>query len=695
MSVVLLILVGLELTSFRSVPPAAQSSAARVPVTIELPPWVRGGACVIAGRAIEVRTTGERPTIDVPCADPAGVVSCDFDGAEPLDASLPNVCATRQLTVERSRPVSIVAERTTAARIEWLALRADGRFERRASRDMKLDERDPLAVPVAGGRFLRLTPAGASPVTVDAGRLTTEAPWTIPVSSGGEALIGLEQANVLPARFLLRGADERVLPAESRVASFAGLTPGSYIVTPEYTGGVPGEAFRVTVEAGTSTVVALPAADVGAVRMTANETACEATAEIRLSGRVNGLEGKLVKGQSVMILHEGQCDRTIAGLRPGEYAVWLGTGSNVYVRGDAAVHRQQVAEVSLDARAVTLSGRVVLNGRPASGVQILLGKTSGGVRSEWEVRDGQYSARSGAPGEYEATLLSARSSTVIERRTLTLQEGMNYADWTADAGILRVDVRNWDRAAPVYATAKRKMTEADRKLFQTQRLTEGQASFQIGFSFWIRPEDTLPLHVVGLPFSDNYVVEALQLKPRRLVAAPVQLSLTKTQPERDIVLDLADEARTLALVDESGRPVSGARITPVPNKEATPGVYELTARPGAKILIRAAGFPLTCRVTPEDRFAQVVLRRGRPLEVHFVGTPPTTDTKVLAADSNCDVHLLAMEHVALGEAGDGITRFLFPAFPPGQSISIRWTYEGPFVRVDVPATGPLVLNSGR
>jgi hypothetical protein len=100
-------------------------------------------------------------------------------------------------------------------------------------------------------------------------------------------------------------------------------------------------------------------------------------------------------------------------------------------------------------------------------------------------------------------------------------------------------------------------------------------------------------------------------------------------------------------------------------------------------------------VTPEDRFAQVVLRRGRPLEVHFVGTPPTTDTKVLAADSNCDVHLLAMEHVALGEAGDGITRFLFPAFPPAPSISIRWTYEGPFVRVDVPATGPLVLNSGR
>jgi hypothetical protein len=239
------------------------------------------------------------------------------------------------------------------------------------------------------------------------------------------------------------------------------------------------------------------------------------------------------------------------------------------------------------------------------------------------------------------------------------------------------------------------MTEADRKLFQTQRLTEGQASFQIGFSFWIRPEDTLPLHVVGLPFSDNYVVEALQLKPRRLVAAPVQLSLTKTQPERDIVLDLADEARTLALVDESGRPVSGARITPVPAKEMAPGVYELTARPGAKVLIRAAGFPLTCRVTPEDRFAQVVLRRGRPLEVHFVGTPPTTDTKVLAADSNCDVHLLAMEHVALGDAGDGITRLLFPAFPPAPSISIRWTYEGPFVRVDVPATGPLVLNSGR
>ena len=65
---------------------AAQASRGPGPAMIELPAWVRGGPCVIAGKAIQVQTGGERPTIDVPCADPTGVVSCDLDAAEPLDA---------------------------------------------------------------------------------------------------------------------------------------------------------------------------------------------------------------------------------------------------------------------------------------------------------------------------------------------------------------------------------------------------------------------------------------------------------------------------------------------------------------------------------------------------------------------------------------------------------------------------------
>jgi hypothetical protein len=664
-------------------------------VTIEVPPWVRGGACLIAGKSVQVRTAGERTAIDVACTKPSGVMSCDLDNAEPLDALLSDICTARQLAVERSRPVAIVAETPTAVRVEWLALGPDGRFEIRATRDTNLDARDPQRLAVASGRFLRLTPInGRSPVTVPADGLRAETPWTMLVASGGEVLIGLEQATVLPARFLIEGTDERASRVESRVASFVGLTPGQQVLTPEYAGGVRGEPFRVTVTAGASMTLAAPAADVGAVRVIANQTACEATAEMRLAGRVKDLTGQLVRGQFVVVPHEGQCDRFVAGLQPGQYAVWLGTASNSYTRADVAVDRQQVTEVPLQARAVTLSGRVLLNGRPASGVQIQLRKTSGGANGRWEVREGQYSATSGEPGEYVATLASLRSgSAVIERRTLTLEEGANYADWSAQAAVLRVDLRNWDRAAPVSVTARRKMTDADRARMEEVAKVEGTANFPLGFSVLIRPEDTLPLHV-ALPFSDSYVVQASQREPRQLIAPPVQVSLTKTQPDRDIVLDLADETRTLTLVDERGSPVAGAAITLVPAKEVSPGVFELTARPGAKILIRAPGFPLACRVAPEDRVVPVVLRRGRPLDVHFVGQAPTVDAKILPAGSDCEVHLLALDHVALADAGDGITRLRFSSFPAEPTVAIRLLYEGPVLRVDVPATGPLVVKSG-
>jgi hypothetical protein len=69
--------------------------------------------------------------------------------------------------------------------------------------------------------------------------------------------------------------------------------------------------------------------------------------------------------------------------------------------------------------------------------------------------------------------------------------------------------------------------------------------------------------------------------------------------------------------------------------------------------------------------------------------------KILPAGSDCEVHLLAMEHVALADAGDGVTRLQFAAFPSDPTVAIRLTYEGPVFRMDVPATGPLVLKSGR
>ena len=84
---------------------------------LELEPWVGAGACQVAGTGDVVRSRGR--TIEFTCGDPDRTIQCDFEGAEPLDTSVGQVCRTKRLPLQPGRSVTIEGVPANAV-IEWL-----------------------------------------------------------------------------------------------------------------------------------------------------------------------------------------------------------------------------------------------------------------------------------------------------------------------------------------------------------------------------------------------------------------------------------------------------------------------------------------------------------------------------------------------------------------------------------------------
>jgi hypothetical protein len=381
-------------------------------------------------------------------------------------------------------------------------------------------------------------------------------------------------------------------------------------------------------------------------------------------------------GGPTAIVHEGDCNRSIAGLAPGQYGVELSAGADHIVFRQANVLAQQVTSLQFAADFAAVSGTVLLNGKPADGLQIEFHRDRTPTAIT-QVRGGQYALEVGEPGSYVARLRDPHRSmagTATASQDVTLVAGPNNFDLSIEGGVIEVKLLNWERIEP----AQIKILGVD-TMFGSEVIQLEKSESEV-------------TRITGLPFGKYRLSASEPVKLRTKTSAPATVELLSTKPEAKTTLDLKSDSVTVTVRDEGGRPIHSPLIK---GDEIAEGVYVVPALSGVPIVIRATGFAPVCRLARADQSViDVVMTSGRSLEIHVTPGGPNfiPSLSFLGPGSDCPISIVLMAPAIVGPTQVGVSVLRVPDFWPAGQVTVLWRETGQTQVVQVPPSGPWVLR---
>jgi len=394
------------------------------------------------------------------------------------------------------------------------------------------------------------------------------------------------------------------------------------------------------------------------------------------------------------------CRWTFSALPPGPYVVGLEgpQGSGGSEAFEVAAGR--TVEVAIPPPTVTVSGRVLFNDRPLSGVHLQFARSPdrdgvapfGVATSD---ADGRYTLVLDRPGEFYYSAPGADVSMPL-MRPVTLHAGANVLDVVRTGMEIRVTLHGWDGSTPT--TIAFAPTGSDQTRLPV--LLENRLPPSLDVTLRAGDPPTARERNLG-----DAVYRVLAYQPTGALVsntAPV-VTIDPTHPVAEVTLDLVRNEGKLTIRDGTGQLVSGVIVTPssglvaLPRlPETAPGVYALAGIPsGADLWIRPpAGFAPSCRVATLAPSQEAVLTRGRStdavFERHGLSGPVALGLLSGVDGANCPVPLtlFTYEHTP-GESGD-LPHGHFVDFP--QSRTLTFDYQGVVQSVLIPDRGPVVIR---
>lgn len=646
-----------------------------------VPAFVTAASCVVTrGDSVIGARRGPVQVFSCPATDEN--VSCDFEGAEPIDLPLAGVCHDAGLPIARATTVSVGSLDAQELKIEWLSFAPGSRLAIVATRRVTPDNSIRLQVADLDQRFLRFSRPGDSPVTVPARVLVrASGRWTLPTRmAGGELIARVEGAPIVPIRYELRGPKQVDLEALDGLVALRGLPAGQYQLTAVYAGDIRASAARVTIVDGRSTGFFILKEAVGGIHASADDQVCRLATSLSLSAISKvARDGQTTTGRSERIGVDlrGGCTQIAEGLRPGLYEVAYMAGGRVLSSRQVPVASQLTSAVRLSLDPVRVYGQVLLNGRPADAVSLSFRGESPeaddtGVTAETD-GGGFYEAFLPAAGSYLVSFQQRGTTLLAGDRVKDFVSGDNAVDWTLDAAAFSLVVEGWDRAEPLTVSVN--------------RVSLGEAGL-VGTTLKIEPGEAMPVVVPGVAPS-RYRVEVRERydSATSMVdkVGSVLVDVEKGPSRRVVVVRLASSERSLTLLDQSGNPVVGASVLVGDGDrlaEPEPGRYSLSnVTPGTHLTIFARGFAPACRLAPDAASDLAVrLEEGTPAVIEFVSprTFKRPPGQLTWPSAPCPIPVYRLDHVAVASTSGTSSLFRFVSFPRADDLRLIVTpYDRP------------------
>lgn len=597
-----------------------------------------------------------------------------FIQAVGLLAQVPTNPVPIELPLEASQVV-VRNPASVTTTVEWLELTSTSLGTVATRRE--LSDSFQIAVADAPGRLVRFSRDGASPVSVNARLLLDAKDWSLPEAvPGGEVIWSAEPAPVTPIRYQFSGASSWTSEVfGGSVDSRWGLSPGSYLAVPEYHGGLKGEAVRFSIDNEKSTVLRLPAEQVGAVRVTAAADSCEDAPSLAITKITNPSPVSRIGEHLLSLSTTEACTWLVSGLPQGNYQVSLRTSLGSAGTRDVAVSPQVVTSVTMASPVVTVSGKVSLNGQPVTDVTIRWARQGTSDRHLARTdSNGDYSIKLDQPGAYTAVVETPTLGT--SGRRISLNEGENTVDWSFSGGVLDITIRGWDESSDAVVELR----------------SVGQSS-----SVVLKPGQEPRIRRAGLAFTD-YSISVRQEQAGRVVGATRRVSLEAGRPELVVTLDLQVRSANLIVTDDTGQFVQGAtiRIPRATVSEVEPGRYLLDGVQGGTPIriIPPSGLVPVCRTMTDGETVAVSVRQGRRVVIELPAGMESLTLRdgalVGVADSDCPVPLVDFRSQKVPTANGQPIRLALDGFPPIEQVSL--SLNGRVRTVSVPLSGSAVVR---
>ena len=665
-------------------------------VRIALPSWAPTGKCWQKLPDRNAIVSRDQNSLTYNCPPSIELLSCDINGAEPIDVPLKTMCERPELTLRRATFTANVGTSDGFMTVDWLDVGAKGGVSFVASRLFRKGEPVIAPVAVAPRRLVRFSRADMSPVTVPSAELNGT--WRLPPAApGGELVLQRSDALVVPQRYRLVTNETRSMHEHGRGEFLVlGAVPaGEYQMTPIYAGGVPARDQKLRIEDGRSTFAFVASEDVGGVVVRMAPAICSEAVRIGIkhlsiesTTSPDGTRATRTLTTDVARIEPvSECETVVGGLRPGEYELVLDKREGqAPVRRQFQVQDNALTDVVIEPVGNRLSGKITLNGRPLAEATVEFMTAESPTRSVARGTTdahGNYAAHFEKPGRYRATLRLHGVSLPGDARQVEVPAGETIFDWALTGGTLTVKLENLSPGTSRLVSLIASQIEP--------RVTDGRP----GFYHSLRPDDPELMQgkvtLRGLGFG-TYTIKAQQEPARRgdRTQTSPEVGFTLSEQNRDVsvTLVLADNFGQIVLTDVSGTPVRGARIymSGASARETEPGMYSMDGiAPGAPLQIRAAGYTPLCRFAPETSVT-VVLDAGRTVEVQFPGLDGKEASPwgwIQWRGSDCRVALDAFTFTKLTTGADGVPRFGISNFPAVGDVSHTFLNE--------PARGYQVL----
>lgn len=663
---------------------------------VRLPESTPAGLCRFADSGAPLART--LAGLHLQCDRPGSIV-CDFQGVEPVDLLVADVCQSGLLSLSPavSRPLPTGPEWTA---VEWLTWEDGAVPVVVAARPAS--QISNLLVARHKNRYVRFQRPGFPPATFHESAIPSVAPWhpTRHVT-GGELLFTVAPAVVVPLKIRLRNSSASD-PGEYTLGDVGGRLivgglSGTVTWQPVYEGDIGGETVELEVPPGSSVAIVMAPSDVGRVKVAIDRELCANSGRLDVVRLTRTPTGAQLRSRVARRDFAHRCDQIFSGLPPGEYElVASGEGVGFAVTKVVQVERQVETTAILSLPDFEVIGTVTLDGRPypSADLQVSFAEpdvppTEGVTASVLSA--GDYSLRLPRSGTYVARLTMKGLPLIGREQTVVIHEGQNRVDWSVTGGTLVVVVEGWDQASPV--------------TFTFSRQTPGSRISRVAFD--LKPPASPSMEFPGFSEGD-YVVRARQERPDRtvVVAAPRQVAVKATGDSK-VVLTLASYDTEITVMDSAGQPLPSAQLRTQNGRleQSAPGIFRATAgvaSPGEFIDVIAPGHIATCLVAPgSGQPVAVRLLAGFPtsIEVLGAGRYGVLPGTVTWTGAQCPIRLGSLDATQVGTVtqsdGTVVSRFSVSQLPPAHQLLYSSTLGATPVQLKADDRGVVVIDRSR
>jgi hypothetical protein len=693
-------------------------------VRIALPEWSGNARCVVRhadGSAPTVIASARRDLVlqcpvGQPRSQPTEQLSCDVEGAEPVDVSIATVCDQASLPLRRATGLVSVPPQETALTIEWLEIGKPGELITLATRTFEPAVRPQIPVAIADTRLVRFSLKGFAPVSISSPAMSSLREFILPPPvKGAELLLRRPNSPVAIESYGLVGVDHSVASYEAgdgQLLAVRGVQAGEYELVPRYAGGVAAKTRKIVLADAESTFVETPRESVGGVELNLAATNCSDARAIDIARRdvetaalpsSSGTRSTTIDTHVVSGPPTG-CQTRFGGLATGAYEVSVANWKNeTFLRRRFDVQAQKFTEVAALGD-IRLTGRVTLGKRPLDAAVIefrpsFSSRPTSGVPIDSRPTNvariderGNYAVDLERPGVYVATIRIDSVPAPGQERSVEVKPGESIFDWDLSGGSVTVTLQN-------FYPANGGSIQFDLEQVEP-RPSEGRNGFSYRFSAAEKRLENGEVTFEGLAFATFALrvrYSPSQPGARKKASKSAGFSIDLAKPAAKVSLTLEDNRGEILLVAQDGGAVGGAQVygLGISSRETQPGTYSMEGfTPGLPVHIRAAGYTPACRLAPETAVT-VTLERGRTLEVQFPGLALSRPVGWLMwAGSECRVAFDAFPFVTLPDGPDGTPRFSVVNLP----VVAEMTFipaEGPARVLSVADARPVIIRVPR